>query len=391
MYDRSLPGWCLFLVTWLAQDTHTDRSDATTARHGESVKHVGTPNPVRSLVAFLLASNTNTAGWQKHIGCSTCCTARYHRTPSLQARCKVIVLCSISDSQSEVASNLTVRPARVRYRARLMYDGEEFLGMQWQANRKSIAYILEAVLHQRMQANITLHHASRTDAGVHARGQAIHFDLPPRDNLPAPSQLEHSLNRMLPKSVRVIHMERAPEVDEMGRPWHCRFCAIGKFYVYRLYSGKILDPLMRRQRHHAAHSPLDLDAMKQAAEHLQGWVDCAAFANRGDFPRKPLEMGVENTTRLVRRITILDEGNGNVRLEFHIQSALYRMIRNMVGLLIEVGKGLISASDVPRLIESRDRHGLPGPAPAHGLTLEDVYYAVGWDEAYKHPLHVEMQ
>ena len=93
------------------------------------------------------------------------------------------------------------------------------------------------------------------------------------------------------------------------------------------------------------------------------------------------------TTRVIRRVEVIDEGAGNVRLDFHVQAALYKMVRNMAGLLISVGNGRLAPDDVPTLVASRDRSRLPSPAPAHGLTLEDVYYAEGWDGRYRHPLH----
>ena len=137
------------------------------------------------------------------------------------------------------------------------------------------------MLAQRFQQRILVIGASRTDAGVHARGQAVHFDVPLEVKVPITSQkLEVSLNALLPHDVRVYHVEPAPERDELGRPWHAIRWATGKLYSYRLQSGGILDPLLRRQWVHAGHLPLDVDAMSAAAAHLVGSVDCAALANR---------------------------------------------------------------------------------------------------------------
>ena len=93
------------------------------------------------------------------------------------------------------------------------------------------------------------------------------------------------------------------------------------------------------------------------------------------------------TRRVIRELRIVDEGIGRLRADFHLQSALYKMVRNMMGLLLAVGTHRIDVLDVPALLATRDRDQLPAPAPAHGLTLESVFYETGWDGRYNHPLH----
>ena len=117
-----------------------------------------------------------------------------------------------------------------------------------QNNGRTVCGEIERALAQRFQQRILVIGASRTDAGVHARGQAVHFDVPLEVKVPITSQkLEVSLNALLPHDVRVYHVEPAPERDELGRPWHAIRWATGKLYSYRLQSGGILDPLLRRQ------------------------------------------------------------------------------------------------------------------------------------------------
>ena len=320
------------------------------------------------------------------------------RRQSLRSFRRVSIrMCAADDDDTLIVTDAGGRrpPRGVRHRARLMYDGAEFSGMQIQPNGKSVACAIEGALSKRMGVRIPVNAAGRTDAGVHARGQAFHFDLPvisseepqQKKPLPSPSELERSLNAMLPDAVRVINLELAPEVDESGRQWDARRWASGKLYSYRLHSGDVLDPLERRQRHHVGHNALDVPLMVEAAGHLHGLIDCAAFANRRPGELSPLECDPQLTTRLIRKVEVIDEGNGAIRVDFHVESALYKMVRNLVGLLIAVGQKSIAPSDVPGLIDARDRGRLPSPAPAHGLTLECVYYGVGWGGAHDHPLH----
>jgi tRNA pseudouridine38-40 synthase len=130
--------------------------------------------------------------------------------------------------------------------------------------------------------------------------------------------------------------------------------------------------------------------MREAARLMVGEIDCAALANRRNGEVPPVEMTPRETTRVVRDIIIVEEGDSRLRVDFHVKSALYKMVRNMVGLLMYVGAGRAEPADVAALLAARDREKLPQPAPAHGLTLESVYYAVGWDGAYSHPLHTDM-
>ena len=233
-----------------------------------------------------------------------------------------------------------------------------------------------------------MHSASRTDAGVHARGQAVHFDLDRSSGTLDGTALARSINALCPHAVRVTDVEEADEADSAARLWHARLWASGKLYSYRLSTGAHWDPLELRWRHHVCRGALDVDAMNEAATHLLGRIDCAAFANRRPGEPPPQEMDQILTRRVVRSVQVVDEGGGRLRVDFHVQSALYKMVRNIVGMLVAIGSHRIGPDDVPRLISARDRTLLPGPAPAHGLTLESVYYEQGWGGRYAHPLHV---
>ena len=279
-----------------------------------------------------------------------------------------------------------VAPA-CRFRARVMYDGSAFAGMQTQPHGNAVADVLEVALAKRFGGAMRVCAASRTDTGVHARGQAIHFDLQESSKAhPPPAVLQRSLNALLPPSVRLVDLEQAPERDALGRLWHARLWATGKLYSYRLFVGPVLDPLRRHERMHIL-CPFDLSAVRSTIPHLTGLVDCAALANRRSGEELPMHWDLWLTQRAVRAIELVDEGEGLLRIDFHVQSALYKMVRNIVGLLLHIGSGRCAPEDVPKLLASRDRSLLPPPAPAHGLTLESVYYGRGWGGVYNHPLH----
>ena len=121
-------------------------------------------------------------------------------------------------------------PTRMRYRARLMYDGLAYAGSQFQDNAPSIAGELQAALAKRTQQDVRVVAAGRTDTGVHARGQAIHFDVAGERFGDDPEAFQRAVNSMLPHDVRLDHLERALEHDAEGRLWHSIYWATGKPY-----------------------------------------------------------------------------------------------------------------------------------------------------------------
>ena len=115
----------------------------------------------------------------------------------------------------------------------------------------------------------------------------------------------------------------------------------------------MLDPLVRRERFLAGHRPLDLARMEAAAAHMTGYIDCACFANRRPGEPPPVDTPAEQTSRQVRSITIVDEGNGHVRLEFHVRSALYKMVRALLSPSTALCRRLPCASDLPAISVGR--------------------------------------
>ena len=242
----------------------------------------------------------------------------------------------------------------MRVRAVVAYDGTDYGGFQRQVNAPTVQAALEAALVQVTQETITILAAGRTDAGVHAAGQVIAFDTAWRHGL---DDLQRALNAVLSADIVV------QDVEEVASGFHPRFDARSRRYRYTLYNASVPWPLVRRYSLHVA-SPLDVGAMRRAAQSLVGEHDFAAFGRppQGDVT--------------VRRVLVAEWNGEPPRLTFDIEANafLYRMVRSIVGTLLQVGRGKMSEEEFAAVLASRDR-GCAGPtAPPHGLCLVKVRY-----------------
>jgi tRNA pseudouridine38-40 synthase len=237
----------------------------------------------------------------------------------------------------------------------LEYDGFDYCGWQVQAEAPTLQGVLEAALAQILGARIRIHGAGRTDARVHALGQVASFRCP--SAIPA-TALQHALNSLLPRDVVVL------EVEEVPADFHARFSALGKVYSYRILNRRTRAPLRVR---YAWHIPqvLDLSAMAEAALSLQGTHDFRSFQAAGSR--------VETSVRTIRELSVTSERD-EVVMHCTGNGFLRHMVRNMVGTLVEVGRGRRSAADVRRILDGRDRHLAGATAPPQGLCLVHVIY-----------------
>jgi len=247
-----------------------------------------------------------------------------------------------------------------RIRLTIEYDGTNYAGWQRQENGVTVQQLIEENIQKVTGERVTLHGSGRTDSGVHALGQVAHFDTSAR--MPA-EKFCYALNTGLPEDIRVIDSREVP------LSFHARFSAKKKHYRYAINNGPHASALFRNFELHV-HRPLDVSAMAQAAKALEGTHDFSAF--------KAVECKLD-AVRTVYRSEISTEGS---RIYYDIvgNGFLYNMVRIIVGTLIEIGKGKLSADDMLRILESRDR-GQAGPtAPAKGLTLMSVEYPEDGDE-----------
>lgn len=296
------------------------------------------------------------------------------------------------------AESTSTRPQKQRIRARVAYDGTKYRGWQFQLDLPTIQGALEESISRKFGQQIRAVGASRTDTGVHARGQAMHFDVPIAKALRDEDEVKKfhfTLNQMLPPDVRVPHVSVAPSIvtnqgesttkqiatGPVERPWHAIYNATGKLYTYRLSTGSVFDPLARLYRYHewrAAKHGFSEELMREATNRFVGSHDFSAFTNATHPPPGFEPPVLSNPIRHIHSADVIDEGDGLYRIEFRISGAMYRMIRNIVGTILDVSCGKMDISHIDTLFASRDRRLVPKSASAKGLCLEKVFYD-GWD------------
>lgn len=238
---------------------------------------------------------------------------------------------------------------------RLAYDGGDFHGWQLQPDRPTIQAALIRAGQEVLGRGVGVVGASRTDAGVHALGQVASVRTSSRLT---PRAVARALNARLPSAVRVLAAREAPAGFD-ARRW-----AESKRYVYVLDLGPAAHPFLRR---FAWHVPVGLDrsGMTKALRHLRGQHDFSAFCASAGRGRTPF-----CTLRSARVVT----RRQRLAIVISADSFLHHMVRNIVGSLVEVGRGARPADWVAEVLVGRDRR-LAGPtAPAHGLTLLRVRY-----------------
>ncbi|NOZ04938.1 MAG: tRNA pseudouridine(38-40) synthase TruA [Chloroflexi bacterium] len=241
-----------------------------------------------------------------------------------------------------------------KYKAIVEYDGTEFCGFQRQTTERTVQGELEAALHDLAGTPILLAGAGRTDSGVHAAGQVIAFSLPWSHS---PNDLLQAVNARLAWDVSLVRVEPVPA------EFHPRYDAVRRHYRYRILNRVVRSPLQRRFALHV-REPLDVGAMNRAAQALLGEHDFIAFG------RPP--QGT-NSVRHVFRATCRRQDE-IVTFDVEANAFLYRMVRRMVGTLLQVGRGEISAQQLAPLLGGTPR-GTAGPTVSPcGLCLMAVYY-----------------
>jgi len=243
------------------------------------------------------------------------------------------------------------------------YDGTAYAGWQRQINGLAVQQVLEEALSSACGESVTVTGSSRTDAGVHALAQQVHFDT---GSAIPPEKYPFVLNTLLPPDIRV-HAGR-----EVPSDFHARFLSCGKTYTYRMLNSRHGSALARNFCWHIP-VPLDLDAMRAALPALLGTHDFAAFQAAGGTAKTTVR--TLDRAELVRdadRLTLLVSGN----------AFLYNMVRIIAGTLAEIGLHRLPPDAFSRAISSGNRLDLGMTAPPHGLELTEVRYP---DAAFTDP------
>ena len=260
----------------------------------------------------------------------------------------------------------------------LAYDGSEFHGWQVQPALLTVQGVLAECLARITGENLLPQGSGRTDAGVHALAQVasvcIASPIPERN-------LQVALNDILPPAVRVTGVEAAED------DFHARHSATAKTYRYRIYRGEICPPFLARYVHHDPY-PMDEEAMIQASGLIVGTFDFTSFA--ASDPERSARIAATSCSH-DEYSDLLTLKHGNVRTihsslwartadEFSYtvrgNGFLHHMVRNLVGTFLQVGKGSLTADDIPAILASKDRSAAGATAPAAGLYLVSVEYGM---------------
>lgn len=237
----------------------------------------------------------------------------------------------------------------------LSYDGTDFSGWQRQVDRRTVQEELETVLGRLTGVVPATNASGRTDAGVHALGQVVHFltasDSPPRVFVKA-------CNAMLPDDVRVL------DAEEMPQAFHSTLDARSKIYRYLIDNGRIPDPFLFRYADHI-YKPLDAERMNRAAKALEGRHDFHSYET--NWPNRT------SSVRNVYRVEVKREGR-IVSVEAEADGFLYNMVRTIVGTLVMVGTGRRPESFPGEALAAEDRSAAGKTAPPQGLYLASVRY-----------------
>jgi tRNA pseudouridine38-40 synthase len=244
----------------------------------------------------------------------------------------------------------------MRYKITFSYDGTHYGGWQVQANSLAIQPLVQKALETVLRHPLDLSGSGRTDAGVHALAQTAHFDS---DVLENTGRARLSVNALLPPDIRVQSIE--PTQDT----FHARYSAQGKIYHYHLHLDPVMDPFVRLYRHHV-FGRFDLNRLQEGAKQLLGTHDFLSFANHRGVP-------CTDSIRTLKRLDAVLQ-KGGIRLEFEGDGFLYKMVRNLVGTLLEIAAHKRSPNEIPEILAAKDRTRAGGSAPPQGLFLVQVLY-----------------
>jgi tRNA pseudouridine38-40 synthase len=247
----------------------------------------------------------------------------------------------------------------VKFKLTIAYDGTGYAGWQAQKTGVGVQQRIEEAIAKIFAGASRLHSSSRTDAGVHALGLAAQVEIPD-DQIKMPAaKMAVAVNAHLPRDIRVMTVTRC------RADFDARFDAKGKQYRYLVWNGPAMNPLLRQQAWHVRR-PLDLNAMRAAAQWLVGQHDFKSLAATRAYEMKSTvrTLGRCDIRRNGQLLTFVIEGDG----------FLYKMCRGIVGTLAQAGQGKIAPEEIKNILRRKDRRAAGMTAPAHGLVLWKVYY-----------------
>lgn len=249
----------------------------------------------------------------------------------------------------------------MRLKATIAYDGTQFCGWQVQKNRPTVQSTIQEALQHICRKPVHVMGAGRTDTGVHAIGQVAHFDW----DHPLPlDKLSLGLNGLLPEAIRIVGLEPAPSPD-----FHARFHSTSKIYLYQIDRSRFACPFERRFSLHYPY-PMDEPRLNDCARLIEGEHEFRAFQATGTE--------VVTTTRNIYSVAVTGRielrGASLICIRIHSNGFLRKMMRFLVGTMIEIASSRRPISDLTAAFETGERKHVGTPAAARGLFLERVFY-----------------
>jgi tRNA pseudouridine38-40 synthase len=249
------------------------------------------------------------------------------------------------------------------FRLTLEYDGTNYNGWQIQSRTqrkkggrvKTIQGILEDALFKLFAKRIKLVSSGRTDSGVHAKSHVVNFKISTELNVP---EIKKALNSLLPDDIRV------KKAEEAGLDFNAQYDVLSKTYRYVICNRDYVSPLVRHYVYHF-RQPLDVAIMRKEAKVLFGRHDFSAFRSSGGK--------ITNCKRMIKRLGVCKRGEF-IEIDIEADGFLYNMARNIVGTLIEIGRGKFPEGSTKRILRKKDRRTAGPTVPAKGLCLIDVKY-----------------
>lgn len=242
----------------------------------------------------------------------------------------------------------------MRYLIEFSYDGTNFYGYQKQPNKRTVQEEIEKVINRITNENVIINASGRTDSKVHAKGQCAHFDLNKKIE---EDKFKYSLNCLLPEDIHII------ELQKVSNDFHARYDVLEKIYEYKINTGEY-NPIERNYIYQY-NKKININDMKEAIKDFIGRHNFKSFTTNNpkikDYEREIYEAVITEEQDI---ITIAFRGNG----------FLQYMVRNMVGLLIEIGNGKKKIESVKEIIKKENRQEAGISAPGCGLYLKKVFY-----------------
>ena len=237
------------------------------------------------------------------------------------------------------------------------YQGTNYCGWQKQKNAITIEETINKAISDLFGTEISVMGASRTDTGVHAKGNVAVFDT--ENTTIAADKIAYALNARLPKDIRIQKSE------EVSKDFHPRYDKNRKKYSYKILNNPVEMPIYREYTYHV-YGTLNMGLMRKAAQYLIGEHDFKAFCS--------VNTQVESTIRTIYDISITKNDDNIISIDIEGNGFLYNMVRIIVGTLLEVGIGKMDVERVKEILESKDRKNAGPTAPARGLILEWILY-----------------